>query len=227
MRFFIQGFTLAGLVLALTGCGTSPPKIDSEVNRAVDFSQFRTFTILPYTEESMAGANPGTLLRVGEPIVLEIQNNMQRLGYIPVGDVEKSDIAFNIQGNSIPKMSVTDSGFGGYYGMGGYPYGAGGWASRYPYGGRGGYGGYGGYGVGVGYGSTVSVDQYDEGTLAIEAYDAFTKELVWVGWATGRMSKDGPDMDKLRTTIQQVLARFPVSARAGPGNAVVAPVPGT
>jgi hypothetical protein len=224
MRFFIQGFTLAGLVLVLTGCGTSPPKIDSEVNRAVDFSQFRTFTILPYTEESMQGTNPGVLLRVGEPIVLEIQNNMQRLGYIPVGDVEKSDIAINIRGNSIPKMKVTESGFGGYYGMGGYPYGYGGWASRYPYGG---YGGYGGYGMGVGYGSTVSVDQYDEGTLAIEAYDAFTKELVWVGWATGRMNKGGPDMDKLRTTIQQVLARFPVAAHAGPGNAVVAPVPGT
>jgi len=219
MRIFIQGFPLVGLVLLMAGCGTAPPKIDSQVNKAVDFSEYRTFTILPYTEESMEGSNPGALLRVGEPVALEIQNNMQRLGYIPVGDVERSDIAINIQGNSIPKMKVTESGFGGFYGMGGYPYGYGGWAHGYPYGG---YGGYGGYGMGVGYGSTITVDQYDEGTLAIEAYDSYSKELVWVGWATGRMSEGGPDLDLLRTTIQQILARFPVSAQAGPGNAVTA-----
>jgi hypothetical protein len=224
MRFFIQGLTLTCLVLCTAGCGTAPPKIDSQVNTAIDFGVFRTFTILPYTEESMQGTNPGALLRVGEPVVLEIQSNMQRLGYLPVGDVEKADIAINIRGNSIPKTKVTESGYGGYYGMGGYPYGYGGWAHGYPYG-R--YGGYGGYGVGVGYGTTVHVDQYNEGTLAIEAYDAFTKELVWVGWATGRMEKDGPDMEKLRTTIQQILARFPVAGHAGPGNAVVAPAPGT
>jgi len=222
MRFIFQGFTLTGLVLLVAGCGTTPPKIDSQVNSTVDFSVFRSFTILPFTAESMQGTDPGLLLRAGEPIVLEVQSNMQRIGYLPAGDAERADIAINIQGNSIPKTKVTESGFGGYYGMGGYPYGYGGWASRYPYGG---YGGYGGYGVGVGYGSTVTVDQYNESTLSIEAYDAYTKELIWVGWATGRSSKDGTDMDLLRSVIQQVLARFPVASHPGGGNAVVAPAP--
>ncbi len=131
MRFFIQGLTLTCLVIFTAGCGTAPPKIDSQVNTTIDFSVFRSFTILPYTEESMQGTSPGALLRVGEPVVLEIQSNMQRLGYIPVGDVEKTDLAINIRGNSIPKTKVTESGYGGVYGMGGYPYGHGGWARGY------------------------------------------------------------------------------------------------
>ncbi len=221
MRKFIPGIILLGLVYALTGCSTNKPTINSSVNHATDFSTFRTFTILPFSEESMQGStSPGLLLQVGQPVTLEIQNSMQRIGYIPVGDVEKADIAIKITGNSIPKVEVTNTGYGGYYGMGGYPYGAGGWARGYPYGGYGGYGGY-GMGVGVGMGSSVRVDQYEEATLGIEAYDAKTKELVWVGWATGKTSKGGADLDKIRGVIQQVLARFPVSAQAGPGNAVM------
>lgn len=217
MRTFIQGIALASLVVALSGCGTPAPKIYSQANTTIDFTGYRSFAMLPFTAESMQGStSPGLLLQVGQPITLEIQSNMQRLGYIPIGDVEMADIAINIVGNSIPKVQVTDYGYGGYYGAAGYPYGAGGWARGYPYGGYGGYG----MGVGVGYGGGVQVDQYDEGTLGIEAYDVKTKELIWVGWATGRMSKDGPDLDRLRSTIQQVLARFPVAANAGPGNAV-------
>lgn len=222
MRTFIQGIALASLVLILTGCGTPAPKIYSQANTTIDFSGYKSFGILPFTEESMQGStSPGLLLQVGQPVMLEIQSNMQRLGYIPIGDVEMADMAINIIGNSIPKVQVTDTGYGGYYGAAGYPYGAGGWAHGYPYAGR--YGGYGagyGMGVGVGYGGGVRVDEYDEGTLGIEVYDTETKELIWVGWATGKMNKDGPDLDKLRTTIQQVLARFPVAAQAGPGNAV-------
>jgi hypothetical protein len=216
MRTIIQGLILSGLVLILSGCGTPAPKIYSQANTTIDFSEYRSFAMLPFTAESMQGStSPGLLLQVGQPVTLEIQSNMQRLGYIPVGDVEKADIAINIVGNSVPKVEVTDYGYGGYYGAAGYPYGAGGWAYGYPYAGR-----YGGYGMGVGMGGGVRVDQYDEGTLGIEAYDTGTKELIWVGWATGRVSKDGPDLDRLRATIQQVLARFPVSSHAGPGNAV-------
>ena len=214
MRLTKQAILAALSVFALAGCGTPPPKIQSQVNSAIDFRPFKTFTILPYTEESMSGAGPGALLRVGQPVALEIQSNMQRLGYIPVGDLENADLAVNIRGNSIPKMQVTEYGYGGYYGAGGYPYGAGGWAGMYPY------GGYGGYGMGVGMGSTVQVDQYNEGTLAIEVYETKTKELVWVGWATGRVETDGPDMDRLRAAIQQILARFPVATNVGPGNAI-------
>lgn len=218
MRTFIQGIALASLVVILTGCGTPAPKIYSQANTTIDFSNYKSFGILPFTEESMQGStSPGLLLQVGQPVTLEIQSNMQRLGYIPVGDVAMADMAINIIGNSIPKVQVTDYGYGGYYGAAGYPYGAGGWAHGYPYAGR--YGGY-GMGVGVGYGGGVQVDQYDEGTLGIEVYETETKELIWVGWATGRMSKDGPDLDRLRGTIQQILSRFPVSAYAGPGNAV-------
>lgn len=219
MRTFIQGLTLAALVLILSGCGTPAPKIYSQPNTTIDFGNYKSFSMLPFTAESMQGStSPGLVLQVGQPITLEIQSNMQRLGYIPVGDVEKSDIAINIVGNSVPKVQVTDYGYGGYYGAAGSPYGAGGWAGGYPYGGRYGAGGY-GMGVGMGYGGGVQVDQYEEGTLGIEAYDTKTKELIWVGWATGKMKKE-LDLDRLRSTIQQILARFPVATNAGPANAV-------
>ena len=216
MRTFIQGIILAGFIVILSGCGTPAPKVYSQANTTVDFSGYKTFSVLPFTADSIQGStSPGLLLQVGQPVTLEIQNNMQRLGYMPVADAEKADIAINIVGNSIPKIQVTDYGYGGYYGAAGYPYGAGGWARGYPY------AGHGGYGMGVGVGGGVQVDQYNEGTLGIEAYDTQTKELIWVGWATGRMDKDGPDLDRLRSAIQQILARFPVAASAGPGNAVL------
>ena len=78
-------------------------------------------------------------------------------------------------------------GYNRYYGYG-YPY----------------YGGYGG-------GSNVDVQQYTEGTLAIDIYDVAEHDPVWHGVATKRITdkmRRNPD-ESLTEIVTEILQRFP------------------
>jgi len=70
-----------------------------------------------------------------------------------------------------------------------------------------GYGRWGGYG-----GGGVDVQQYTEGTIILDFYDAKTKQLVWRGTASGALaSKPSPEeaTEKLNGVVAKMLADYP------------------
>jgi hypothetical protein len=67
-----------------------------------------------------------------------------------------------------------------------------------------------GYGYGSWYDtSPVRVRTYTEGTLALEFFDRATREAVWVGWGSKRLSSaDEPD-ELIRRAVAMILEPFP------------------
>lgn len=170
------------LVLAAVGC-QSGPIIGSESNREVDLTGLRTYALLPLPER-IEDADPGVMLRIAGPIQEEIRAAMLRLGYAEAPQPE-ADVVLNVRGEVVPRVDVTDWGYS-YYGYGR-------WGSHYGPAG-------------------VSVREYKEGTLAIEAFPRDSKTLAWVGWAKDRVD-DQVDEPRLRKAVQDILARFPPAKR--------------
>jgi hypothetical protein len=77
---------------------------------------------------------------------------------------------------------------------------------------------YRGYGHGSWYGgSTVRMETYTEGTLALEFYDHTTKQAVWVGWASKRLSRSDEPGETIQTAVAMILEPFPARPGAAPG----------
>jgi len=189
-----QMLLLAGLAagLALVGC-TTTPKFNSEFKKDADFTKYKTYTVVPLPQK-VEGMDPGAGLRLGSSALESAKAAMGGKGYTEASAPKEADIALIIKGKSVPKTDVTDWGFSYGMGWGGYPYGA------------------------AYMGSSVSVDQYDEGTLIVEAYDVKAKTMVWVGWVSGRVaSKTEGQAERVAAAVTQVLASYPaVGAQPAP-----------
>jgi hypothetical protein len=175
--------------MTLAGCA-SAPRIGSEANREVDLTRFRTYALLPLPDR-IENADPGAILRVAVPVKEEVHAAMARLGYREAAEKE-ADVVLHVRGERVPKVDVTDWGYS--------------------------YHGYGRWGMHYGPGG-VTVDQYDEGTIAIEAFPRDSRVLAWVGWAKDRVYGD-IEAERIRLCVREILARFPPAA---PSNGSSAP----
>jgi len=183
--------SVVGLLWA--GCATTP-KVETEYDPAANFAAAKTFVVLPLPQK-IPGVDPGLLLRVGPAAVNSAAAALYELGYKQVDDVKYADIAVLVHGKKVPKTDVTDWGFTPY--VGGY-----GWYGRYP------------YGAGV-YGSNITVDQYDEGTLIVEVYDVKSEKQIWVGWMTGRSTTDkSKQAGNVSEGVAMILANYPAAGMA-------------
>jgi hypothetical protein len=67
-----------------------------------------------------------------------------------------------------------------------------------------------GYGYGNWYGgSAVYARQYTKGTLTLEFFDRQTKQAVWVGWASQRLSKSEERGAVVGRAVEKILMDFP------------------
>jgi hypothetical protein len=186
--------TLGFAMAAFSGC-TTAPKISSEFDAEADFTAAKTFALRPLPKE-IPNVDPGLIMRVGPAALGAARSTLTGKGYTEVPDMAKADLAIVIHGKSVPKTDVTD------------------WGPTVAYGRAGWYGGY-AYG-----GSNVTVDQYNEGTLAVEVYDVKTRKMIWVGWATARATeKTDEQAARVGEAITNILAQYPVV-----GNKPVKPV---
>lgn len=189
--FALLAFVTTCALALFSGCATGP-EIKFEADRSVDVSGYKTYALVPFSKTAGItgqGANPGASLKYAEPITSAIKSALAAKGYSETTDTNKADFAVNVRATIVPQTDVTDWGMG----YAGYP----GWRG-------GGYGGY--WGAGGGY--NVSVDQYNQGVLRIEIFDLKKKDLVWVGWASDRLS-DKPDVTKIPPVVTSILANFP------------------
>jgi hypothetical protein len=179
-----------GVLYFSAGCATGP-EIKYETDRSVDVAAYKTFVLIPFSKTAGVtgqGANPGTSLKLAAPLTAAIRSNLTAKGFTEVQSAVAADFAVNVRATIVPQTDVTDWGMG-YTGYGAWRYG-------------GYWGGYGGY--------NVTVDQYNQGVLRIEIFDAKKKELVWVGWASDRVDESPKDAEaRLNSVVAGILANFP------------------
>jgi hypothetical protein len=73
-----------------------------------------------------------------------------------------------------------------------------------------GLGGFHGYRHGSWYaGSTLHTRQYTEGTLTVEFFSRRTKQAVWVGWASKRLSRSEDRQGVIERAVEKILRDFP------------------
>lgn len=174
------------LAVILGGCSSTGPVVDYD--RAADFSNYKTYAFISDNPLMRApGSPPGSPLLEGK-LVNITDDAMQAKGFTKIENAESADFAIGFTVGARDKIKVNSypEPYRPYYGG----YGRGGaWGGSY-------------YGGGYGGGSNVDVQQYTEGTLAIDIYDVAEHKPVWHGIATERIT------DKMRRNANETLTEI-------------------
>jgi len=181
---------LAGAVLLLASCA-SKPKIKSDYDQTVDFSQFSTYGFF----NPMGIENPNYSSIYGSIFRDAISKEMESRGY---KQSDNPDLMINVSGRLQQKTKVTTTSdpymAGGYYGYR-----------------RGHYGTWGGYG----YGTQTQVSNYTEGTVNVDMVDRVQKRMVWEGVAVGRINEKKTNDERragINEGIKEMYAGYPFRA---------------
>ena len=181
---------IAALSILLAACA-SGPKIESDYDRAADFSQFKTFGF--FQPLSIETKNYQSI--IGDYFRSAITREMTLRGYT-LG--ENADLLVDVSAVLRDKTSVTQtqSAPSPYYGYR-----------------RGYYNAWGGYG----YGTETHVRQYTEGTVNVDLVDARQQRLVWEGIAKGTVKqKDREGLEqRISSGVSQMFANYPFRAGSG------------
>ena len=179
--------------LLLGAACTSPIKTAHDADPEADFSRYQSYAWIkdgPLIDPSTGEASPGSYISPidDQRIRAVVESELAAKGYSKAASLEQADLVVSYSIAAEEKTRVRqDPGRSSVY----YPgYGYGGW-----------------YG-----GSTVSVQQYTEGTLAIEFWDRRSKQAVWVGWASKRLSKSDDSNETIRQAVTMTLEPFPPRA---------------
>lgn len=179
------------LLLAAAGC-ESPIRVTTDRDPAADFSEYHTFAWIsdePLISQSAGVAKGPPISPIDDQRIREAVNaELRSRGWKEADSRDDADLIVSYAIGTEEHTEVYETpGTGGYYYGWGYRYG--GWYT----------------------GSAVRTRQVTEGTLSLEFFDRVTKQAVWVGWASKRLSPSGDsDRDKtVRTAIQKILQDFP------------------
>ena len=185
LRVFVPLITFA----LMTACASSA-KIQSDYDRSVDFSQYRTYGYF----SPMGIENPNYSSLLGQMFRDAIDAQMTQRGYVKS---DSPDLLFNVSARLEDKTRVTTMQDPMMYGGGYYGY-------------RGGmYAPWGGYG----YGTTTHVSQYTEGTVNIDMVDPKLKRMLWEGVAIGRVKDKNDNLrEDIMTGVAEMFEGYPFRA---------------
>ncbi len=174
----IRCFIAITIVTVLCGC--SSLDVQSDWDRAVDFSSYRTFAWLELEEKQLGVQLPDHLDRRLRRVVDDVltDKGLERAPALPQTDLL---LAYYV---GLERELRVDYGYN-YYG----PY-------RY------------GYWPGYAYG-TAHVREYATGTVVIDVVDRSTKQLVWTGVVSGAVQSANPPSDRIQKVVEQLLREFP------------------
>ncbi len=176
-RKYVTG--LLWVSFALLAACASGPKIETDYDRTVDFSQYQTFGFF----NPMGIENPNYSTIYGAVFREAITREMTSRGYRLSDD---PDLLVNVSARLQEKTKVTtyNEPYPAYYGYR-----------------RGYYDPWYGYS----YGSSTNVSQYTEGTVNIDVVDAREKRMVFEGVAVGRL-KEKRSNEEVREAINSGVA---------------------
>ena len=179
------------MLLAIAAC-ESPIHTTFDVDHDADLSRYASYAWIPI--ESAAGA-PDT--RHGgyvspldrQRIVRAVEHELAARGYTTAEHPSEADL---LVAYAIGKKERTE--FRGVAGRS---------STYYP-----------GYGPGTGYGGpTTEARVYKEGTLIVEFYDRATRQAVWVGVASKKLTRHDESEEGLRAAVAAILEPFPARTR--------------
>ena len=195
-RFF-RPLLATVVVLTLSACASSSIQSTVDVADQADFSNFQTYAWI--TDESLIARSDATS-ELGYPLNEQrtraaVERELARKGYRKVSGTE-ADFVVSFTVGSRVRVQQYYNDYG--YSYRGYHHGF----TRYGYS-RFGYAGYGYPGYGH-YGSTASVYTFTEGSLVVDIFDNRSKEAIWHGSASKRLSRK--DKDNATQLIDQAIA---------------------
>jgi len=177
------------MIIALLAACASSPNIQTDYDRSVDFSQYKTYGY--YNPMGIENPNYSSLL--GQMFREAIDTQMTSRGYVKSNN---PDLLFNVSARLEDKTKVTTMTnpgmYGGYYGY------------------RGGmYAPWGGYG----YGTSTQVSQYTEGTINVDMVDPKLKRMLWEGVAIGRVKDQNKNLRQdVMTGVAEMFEGYPFRA---------------
>lgn len=172
----------AGLGATL-GCSTV--RVSSDYDRAVDFSTYTTFDLLPSPEIK----NPLVYERISGAVEAELVGKGLRR------ETASPALLVAIHGRLSTQTQLDTTTYG---------YGWGGWGYRGYYGARGGMGS-----------ATTTVREVPVGTLIVDLVDAKEKKLVWQSMASDSLDPQATPEEKdyrVKEAVKKMLADFPPAA---------------
>lgn len=191
-RRLLRVCSLLGL-LALTGCA-SGPTIRSNVDPAADFNSFRTFGFI----DPLATDRAGYQSLVSQQLVVSAERELVARGLQRTDT--NPDLLVNFSANLDQRLRVTQTPVMHSRGFNSHRRG---FYSTWPM-----------------YQQT-EVRQYTKGTLGIDIVDAARRQLVWEGFALGRVTQRtvdnlGPVLD---AAVVDIFSRFPLPPQGSPAQA--------
>jgi len=192
------------VVLTLSACASSSIQSSVDVADQADFSNFQTYAWI--TDQSLIARSDATS-ELGYPLNEQrtraaVERELARKGYRKVSGTE-ADFVVSFTVGSRVRVQQYYNDYG--YSYRGYHHGF----TRYGYS-RFGYAGYGYPGYGH-YGSTASVYTFTEGSLVVDIFDNRSKEAIWHGSASKRLSRQDKDnaTQLIDQAIESLLIEFP------------------
>jgi len=176
------------IVMALTSCETL--KVTSDFDPNVNFSKYKTYSVLPWNDDNSALINEFDQKR----ILNSVHEQMVARGYKKVESGSDISVSTFLILNEKEQTTAYTNHYGGY----GY------------------YGGFGYYGFGPGYGvgtssTTYNTQTYIVGTLILDVFDNSTKKLIWQGIGAGTVDNNPQTRDKnIPKAIAKIMAPYPV-----------------
>jgi len=187
--FAMKNMLILSAALLLSACAAKGPTIQSDYDKSIDFSQYRTYNFF----SPMGIENPNYSSLMGQTFRESIGQQMEQRGYTLS---DNPDLLLNVSARLEDKTKVTTYNDAPpmYYG-----YRAGYYDPWYGY----------------GYGTSTHVSQYTEGTVNIDMVDAKAKRMVWEGVAIGRVKEDRNNAElnaAIRAGVAEMFTGYPFRA---------------
>jgi hypothetical protein len=176
------------MIVALTIVSeVNAQKVTVDLDKAVDFSNYKTLTFLGWQKDSGKLMNDLDKDRMRNAYVSEFKSRGMEKGG------EDADIAITLY--LVLEQKTSTTAYTNYYGGGGYGrYGRGGW----------------GWGNGSA-NTTYSESDYIEGTLVMDVYDNSTNKLIWQAVASKTVSENPKKREKsIPKTVAKMMKKFPI-----------------
>ena len=178
--------TLVSWFLVLAACA-SPIHTSHDSDPEADFGRYRTWAWI--SQEPLIGPTPGVGSAYVSPIDDKrirraVESQLAAKGYRSTS-LEEADLVVSFTIGAEQKVKVDETpGMSTVYTRG---YGHGSWYQSSP----------------------VNVRTYTEGTLALQFFERESREGVWVGWASKRLSSQDDSEEVLNRAVTLILEPFP------------------
>jgi len=163
-------------------------QVKSDYDKTVDFSKYKTYTFRGWAENSDQILNDFDKKRILE----SFRDELTARGMTK--DDSNPDVGITLY--IVVQQKTSTTAYSNYNGGMGYGMGRWGWGM--------------GYGMGTST-TTYSEDDYLEGTIVVDFYDESTKNLVWQGVLTKKVTENPQKREKtIPKNVSKLMKKYPV-----------------